>query len=81
MGGGASKKSAIAEDARKKLGGSGSETSVVMKLTEHQLDEFRECFNAFDKDGGGSIDSNELGAPLSNMSRARCFSSKRGVSV
>ena len=32
------------------------------QLSETQLDEFRECFNAFDKDGGGSIDSTELGA-------------------
>ena len=33
-----------------------------LQLSETQLDEFRECFNAFDKDGGGSIDSTELGA-------------------
>jgi len=35
--------------------------SVVLKLSQTQLDEFRECFNAFDKDGGGSIDASELG--------------------
>jgi len=41
---------------------SGKETggSVIDKLTEAQLDEFREAFNSFDKDGGGSIDSKEL---------------------
>ena len=34
--------------------------SAVDKLTEAQLDEFREAFNSFDKDGGGSIDAKEL---------------------
>ena len=34
--------------------------SVVAQLTEVQLEEFREAFNAFDKDGGGSIDKAEL---------------------
>ena len=29
-------------------------TSVIGTLTEMQLEEFREAFNAFDKDGGGS---------------------------
>ena len=32
-----------------------------------QLDEFRECFDAFDKDGGGSIDSTELKKLLSSV--------------
>ena len=58
---GAAKVSAVAEEAGKKIGG--GEDSVVLKLTENQLEEFRECFNAFDKDGGGSIDAKELGAP------------------
>ena len=35
--------------------------SVVMRLTESQLEEFRETFNAFDKDMGGTIDGDELG--------------------
>ena len=55
----------FAEAAGAKIGGGtkgGDDDSVVLKLTEHQLEEFRECFNAFDKDGGGSIDSTELGA-------------------
>ncbi|KOO33067.1 calmodulin, partial [Chrysochromulina tobinii] len=34
--------------------------SVIDMLTEAQLDEFREAFNSFDKDGGGSIDAREL---------------------
>merc|ERR1711998_294943 len=37
-----------------------AKTSAVDKLTEAQLDEFREAFNSFDKDGGGSIDAKEL---------------------
>eukprot|EP00966_Prymnesium_polylepis_P170045 3930913-Prymnesium_polylepis.1 len=39
---------------------SDSKASAVDKLTEAQLDEFREAFNSFDKDGGGSIDAKEL---------------------
>ena len=50
--------SAIAETAK----GNDASDSVVLKLNANQLEEFRECFNAFDKDGGGSIDSDELGA-------------------
>ena len=29
-------------------------------ISERQLEEFREAFNTFDKDGGGSIDATEL---------------------
>ena len=36
------------------------EPSCIDKLTDAQLDEFREAFNMFDKDGGGSIDASEL---------------------
>jgi len=35
-------------------------SSIVHTLTEIQIEEFREAFNAFDKDGGGSIDKYEL---------------------
>ena len=35
-------------------------TSPIAALSERQLEEFREAFNTFDKDGGGSIDSAEL---------------------
>eukprot|EP00322_Chrysochromulina_rotalis_P015410 CAMPEP_0115844460 /NCGR_PEP_ID=MMETSP0287-20121206/8839_1 /TAXON_ID=412157 /ORGANISM="Chrysochromulina rotalis, Strain UIO044" /LENGTH=225 /DNA_ID=CAMNT_0003298185 /DNA_START=48 /DNA_END=725 /DNA_ORIENTATION=+ len=34
--------------------------SPVDQLTEDQLDEFREAFNTFDEDGGGTIDKDEL---------------------
>lgn len=53
MGSSASKKSKV--DAS-----GGNKVSAVDKLTEAQLDEFREAFNSFDKDGGGSIDAKEL---------------------
>ena len=36
------------------------EPDVIDKLTEAQLDEFREAFATFDHDGGGSIDAKEL---------------------
>ena len=49
---------ATAAEANSK--GKGNSGSVIDKLTEAQLDEFREAFNSFDKDGGGSIDSKEL---------------------
>ena len=38
-----------------------------VQLTQTQLDEFQECFNAFDKDGGGSIDSSELEALMNSL--------------
>ena len=41
-------------------GASYTEPSCIDKLTDAQLDEFREAFNMFDKDGGGSIDASEL---------------------
>ena len=53
----------VADVERAKLGGDKSE-STVLSLSETQLMEFRECFDAFDKDQGGSIDSDELGAPM-----------------
>jgi len=59
---------AAAEQARR-VGKVTPETSesVVLKLSENQLEEFRECFNAFDKDGGGSIDSHELQALMRSL--------------
>ena len=44
----------------KKYDDRASSSSVVGTLTEVQLEEFREAFDAFDKDGGGSIDKDEL---------------------
>jgi len=40
---------------------------VIDKLTEAQLDEFREAFAAFDNDGGGSIDATELKALMASV--------------
>ena len=64
------KVSAIAVDANKPMGHGDmnmkarkpveGDDSVIHTLTEVQLEEFREAFNAFDKDGGGSIDKEEL---------------------
>ena len=36
------------------------EPSCIDKLTDAQLDEFREAFNMFDKDGGGTLDKDEF---------------------
>ena len=44
----------------KKGGEAMNPNSAVMSLTAHQIDEFREAFNSFDADGGGSIDTSEL---------------------
>ena len=40
------------------------------QLSNTQLDEFRECFDAFDKDGGGSIDSAELEALVNSLGQS-----------
>jgi len=58
MGKAGSKVSSVADEAG--ATGKANTGSVIDKLTEAQLDEFREAFNSFDKDGGGSIDSKEL---------------------
>jgi hypothetical protein len=49
-------------DIKKAGGGKGGPpvTSLIHTLSEVQLEEFREAFEAFDKDGGGSIDKHEL---------------------
>ena len=62
-----SKTSAVADEAAAKIGKASLEQSVVLKLSENQLEEFRECFNAFDKDGGGSIDAEELEALMKSL--------------
>ena len=37
---------------------------MVEELTEQQIEEFKEVFSLFDKDGGGSISSTELGTVM-----------------
>ena len=43
------------------------ETSIVDNLTDEQIIEFREAFQAFDKDGSGSITSKELGTVMRSL--------------
>jgi calmodulin len=45
----------------------GGSEDVISKLTEAQLDEFREACASFDKDGGGSIDATELKALMASV--------------
>ena len=45
----------------------GEASQVVSKLTEAQLAEYRDAFNSFDKDGGGSIDKAELKELMSSV--------------
>ena len=60
--------SAVAEQAAATVGNaSRAPKSAVWQLTETQLDEFREAFNSFDADGGGSIDSSELASVLKSL--------------
>lgn len=40
------------------------ETSMADKLTEEQVQEFKEAFSLFDKDGDGTISTKELGTGL-----------------
>ena len=40
---------------------------MVDLLTEQQLEEFREVFNLFDKDGGGTISASELGTVMRTL--------------
>ena len=37
------------------------------ELTDEQIEEFREAFNLFDLDGGGSIDAKELGTVMRSL--------------
>lgn len=40
---------------------------VAQSLTKQQLHEFQECFQMFDKDGDGTIDTKELGAVMRSL--------------
>ena len=43
------------------------ENSVIDNLTDQQIIEFREAFQAFDKDGNGSITTKELGTVMRSL--------------
>ena len=43
------------------------ESSIFDNLTEEQIIEFREAFQAFDKDGNGSITTKELGTVMRSL--------------
>ena len=43
------------------------ENSVIDNLTDEQIIEFREAFQAFDKDGNGSITTRELGTVMRSL--------------
>ena len=43
------------------------ESSVIDNLTDEQIIEFREAFQAFDKDGNGSMTTKELGTVMRSL--------------
>ena len=43
------------------------ENSIIDNLTDQQIIEFREAFQAFDKDGNGSITIRELGTVMRSL--------------
>lgn len=43
-------------------GAAGGRRSIIDTLTESELDDYREAFDSYDKDGGGTIDFEELDA-------------------
>ena len=43
------------------------ENSIVDNLTDEQIIEFREAYQAFDKDGNGSITTKELGTVMRSL--------------
>ncbi len=40
---------------------------ITAKLTKQQIEEFKECFQMFDKDGDGTINTNELGTVMRSL--------------
>ncbi len=42
---------------------------VRKKLTKTEISEFQECFQMFDKDGDGTIDTKELGAVMRSLGK------------
>jgi len=48
----------------------GKRVSPVDRLADNQLEQFKEAFQMFDVDGGGSIDSSELGDLMASVGQA-----------
>lgn len=46
---------------------SASQNRIVSSLTKKQVDEYKEAFSVFDKDGDGHITPNEMEAALKAM--------------
>lgn len=40
---------------------------VIKQLTPEEIDEFREAFMMFDKDGNGTISTKELGVAMRSL--------------
>ncbi len=40
---------------------------IIKRLTAEEIDEFREAFSLFDKDGNGTISSKELGIAMRSL--------------
>lgn len=41
------------------------------KLTRQEIEDFKECFQMFDKDGDGTINTKELGAVMRSLGNKR----------
>lgn len=64
---GASASSARAEEGSQSRTGPTTAESIVMTLTDSQLEEFKDAFVTFDRDGNGSIDRTELKALMASI--------------
>jgi len=49
---------------------------ITAKLTKEQLEEFKECFQMFDKDGDGTISTGELGTVMRSLGKIHAINFK-----
>uniref|UniRef100_A0A915CVD5 EF-hand domain-containing protein n=1 Tax=Ditylenchus dipsaci TaxID=166011 RepID=A0A915CVD5_9BILA len=47
----------------------GPSEEIIKQLTPEEIDEFREAFMMFDKDGNGTISTKELGVAMRSLAR------------